>query len=118
MVLTECHLRYQKVTITFAIKPKDCLSSIINFQAIIISSICKRLPSSDISYTNFEYTDKLKLADLNFNKAHEIHILIGGEMFPSILGEGRIVRPLGQQSALKTIFGWVPMIVLLLHSLV
>lgn len=92
---------------TSKIKPMDQSDPVFPFEAIVIPSICKKLPSLDIPRGNWEYISNLKLADPNFNKAHGIDILIGAELYPLVLQDGRLVRPSGQPSALSTVFGWV-----------
>ncbi|KAJ8977410.1 hypothetical protein NQ317_003191, partial [Molorchus minor] len=93
------------------IKPIASLESIIPFEAIVIPSICENLPSTNIVGKNWEHISHLKLADPDFQRAHGIDILVGAEIYPFILQDGRLVKPRGQPrgqpSALNTIFGWV-----------
>ncbi|KAJ8914076.1 hypothetical protein NQ315_014270 [Exocentrus adspersus] len=98
-----------KGTTTSSIKPLDRLNPTFSFKALIVPTICRKLPSSEIPLQSWSYLKDLKLADPYFNKSLGIDILIGAELYPSILKSGYVIRPAGQPSAINTVFGWVLM---------
>ncbi|KAJ8914081.1 hypothetical protein NQ315_014276 [Exocentrus adspersus] len=98
-----------KGTTTSSIKPLDRLNPTFSFKALIVPTICRKLPSSEIPLQSWSYLKDLKFADPYFNKSLGIDILIGAELYPSILKSGYVIRPAGQPSAINTIFGWVLM---------
>lgn len=76
---------------------------------IIIEKICDNLPNITFSLENFPYLKGLKLADPEFNKNNEIQMLLGAEIFPFILRDGRVIAGTNQPACINTVFGWIVM---------
>lgn len=93
-------------TATCTIRPREGIHPIFTFDAVVIPKICSDLPNFT---TKFSFHDSLNLADPNFNKPGSVDILLGAEIFPSLLLDGRQEGGVGEPSALETVFGWVLM---------
>ncbi|XP_044760769.1 uncharacterized protein LOC123318219 [Coccinella septempunctata] len=79
------------------------------FQAdfIILDQICDSLPVTGFNKDKIPYLRGLKLADPNFNRRDKVDMLLGAEIYPLVLKEGRIVLDADSPVCLNTSFGWV-----------
>ncbi len=95
-------------TVQCCISPVDSRDIVFKIEALVIRSICSNLPSVEIDTSpNWEHLKNLTLADVNALKPVKIDILLGAELYPSIIRNGCISGQPGQPSALNTVFGWV-----------
>ena len=80
----------------------------VGVDAYVLKKITKDLPLEPIpAAIKWEHLSDLKLADPDFRTPARIDLLLGAEVFTSILRDGRRTGPGGTPSALNTCFGWV-----------
>ncbi|CAG7722444.1 unnamed protein product, partial [Allacma fusca] len=79
-----------------------------SIEALILPKITGRLPSSPCNLSDLSYILGLKLADPYFLKPEKVELLIGADLFSSILRPTPVIRgPKGYPDAMDTQFGWV-----------
>lgn len=83
---------------------KDFLS--INVDFVILDKICDNVPTATIAIDKWAHISNLKLADPYFNKPGKIDVLLGADVFPTILENGRLSGNPNEPVAINTIFGW------------
>ena len=80
----------------------------VGVEAYVLKKITKDLPLEPIpTALKWDHLSDLKLADPDFRTPARIDLLLGAEVFTSILRDGRRTGPRGTPSALNTCFGWV-----------
>ena len=80
----------------------------VGVEAYVLKKITKDLPLEPIPLAlKWEHLSDLKLADPEFRTPARIDLLLGAEVFSSILRDGRRTGPRGTPSAINTCFGWV-----------
>ena len=79
----------------------------VGVEAFVLKKITRDLPIEPIlAALKWEHLTDLKLADPDFRTPARIDLLLGAEVFTSILRDGRRTGPRGTPSALNTCFGW------------
>ncbi|XP_071629494.1 uncharacterized protein [Temnothorax longispinosus] len=79
----------------------------VPIKATILPRISAQLPSSKVEQRAWKHIEGLKLADPQYHRPGHIDILIGAEIFTSLLRDGRRVGKKGEPGAFNSIFGWV-----------
>jgi hypothetical protein len=80
----------------------------IDLTAIVLPKITCDLPVSPVPYdTSWSHISDLPLADPAFGLFGRIDLLLGVDIFISILLQGRRSGPAGAPVATETVFGWV-----------
>ncbi|XP_024891843.1 uncharacterized protein LOC112467443, partial [Temnothorax curvispinosus] len=79
----------------------------VPIEATILPRISAQLPSSQVEQRAWKHIEGLKLADPRYHRPGPIDILIGAEIFTSLLRDGRRVGKKGEPDAFNSIFGWV-----------
>lgn len=79
---------------------------LVNFNALILENITKRIPSNPVDTSKLSLPSKLQLADPKFHEPSDIDILIGADIYGSIFLDG-IKQSQNGITARRTIFGWV-----------
>ncbi|CAK1542230.1 unnamed protein product [Leptosia nina] len=65
------------------------------------------MPSTTIDISSWSHISSLKLADPSCHKPSPIDVLLGAEIFASLLLPGNIVGTRTQPSAINSVFGWL-----------
>lgn len=89
------------------IRARGCSDLRFPIEATILTHISARLPNSTIERKSWKHLEGLKLADSEYYRPSPVDVLIGANMFTSLLCEGRLVGKKGEPDAFNTIFGWV-----------
>lgn len=89
------------------IRPRIQTSSNLTVEAIVLPKICAPMPTAYIPRWNWPHLSGVTLADPNFNVPSNIDILLGADVFPSVMLNGQVQGGENQPSAFHTIFGWV-----------
>ncbi|XP_058840578.1 uncharacterized protein LOC131696067 [Topomyia yanbarensis] len=76
-------------------------------QAYVLGKLTAALPCQRFSVSNMPYLEGLQLADPQFNKPASTDIILGADMFLSILQSGQIKDHNGNPMAQRSIFGWM-----------
>ncbi|XP_051167305.1 uncharacterized protein LOC127285366 [Leptopilina boulardi] len=92
------------VTIRISSSPNG--DPVFNTQAIVIPKITSYVSQSNVNFEQWPHLKKLKLADDPYNN-DPIHLLIGAELYGSIILDGLKKGRAGDPIAQNTIFGWV-----------
>ena len=80
----------------------------VGVEAYVLKKITKDLPLEPIPVAlKWDHLSDLKLADPDFRTPARIDLLLGAEVFTSVLRDGRRTGPRGTPSAINTCFGWV-----------
>lgn len=72
----------------------------INVQTFITPDITNNLPSSTLNYEHFKRLSNFQLVDPLFYESRSIDILLGNDVFPSIIPAGQ------QQIICGKLLGW------------
>ncbi|XP_050303758.1 uncharacterized protein LOC126741403 [Anthonomus grandis grandis] len=81
-------------------------SHTLSLDAVILDKICDDLSSVSFSKENFTFPSDLQLADPYFYKNSQIDLLLGNDIFPYILQDGKIDDGPDKPVCIKTYFGW------------
>ncbi|XP_050551755.1 uncharacterized protein LOC118279021 isoform X1 [Spodoptera frugiperda] len=79
----------------------------INLDCLILPEITKRLPASYVDAKNIPIPSSLRLADPTFNVPAVIDILVGAEIFWSVIGTASIDLGKRMPKLYDTKFGWI-----------
>lgn len=92
--------------ISLAVSPFQDSSPVINFDALVYEKItsCKNKIEDSITYPHLQ---NLSLADPDLSSNEPIDLLIGADIYGSLLRPGLAQGPPGSPTAQLTIFGWV-----------
>uniref|UniRef100_A0A6P7GUU4 Uncharacterized protein LOC114346989 n=1 Tax=Diabrotica virgifera virgifera TaxID=50390 RepID=A0A6P7GUU4_DIAVI len=104
---TQSNTNLGGVTISF--KPVRKSSPILTTDALVLTKICEDQPLCNLEVNTWPHIANLKLADDNFFRRGSIDILLGADVFSTILLDGRIYGNQDQPDAINTIFGYVLM---------
>ena len=95
-------------TATFVITPTHCPERRMNVTAIIVPNVTCNLPTSPVPCNqSWEYLKDVELADPQFGIPGRIDMLLGIEVFASVLRQGRRSGTANSPIAFETDFGWV-----------
>ncbi len=93
---------------SFMISPTHCRDKSINLSAVVIPQVTCELPISAVPYSSsWKHLSNIRLADPTFGKSGKIEILLGVDVFVSVLRQGRRYGPTNSPTAIETSFGWV-----------
>lgn len=81
--------------------------SLFIVDALTLPTICGKMPSTRIDKSSFRHLENLPLADPNFHKPGPIDLLLGAEIFASLLQPGSVGGGSKQPSAINSVFGWI-----------
>ena len=99
--------RTQCVT-SFIISPTHSAVEKINVSAIVVPRVTRDLPVSPISLnSNWSHLSDIELADPAFGLPGRVDLLLGIDIFSSLLLQGRRFGQADSPVAFETIFGWV-----------
>ena len=80
----------------------------IGVEAYVLKKVTRDLPLHPIPIAlKWDHLSNLELADPEFRTPAQIDLLLGAEVFASILRDGRRTGPRGTPSAINTCLGWV-----------
>lgn len=82
-------------------------STVFTIEALTLPNICSPMPSVKLDKSVWKHIQNLALADPDCNIPGNIDVLLGAQVFSSILLPGSISGGSLQPSALNSIFGWV-----------
>lgn len=83
-------------------------SPILTTNALILQQLTKNLPSLSVSHDVVKHFAEYQLADPTFHIKGKIDILIGSDIYDSILLDEPVIKSSSPfPGAIKTIFGWV-----------
>lgn len=95
--------------VTCTIRPKDRLEPQFSIETVVLPKICSDMPNAYIECHEWKHLANLKLADPHFNVPKEIELLLGADIFPLLLRNGRAHGKVNEPTAIETVFGWVLM---------
>ncbi|XP_058817300.1 uncharacterized protein LOC131680603 [Topomyia yanbarensis] len=76
-------------------------------QAYVMGKLTATLPCQQFSASNMPHLEGLKLADPQFNKPSSVDVIMGADVFLSILQAGQVKGHNGIPVAQRSIFGWM-----------
>lgn len=80
-----------------------------DFHAVVLEKICEQIPAFSFSAKNLPFISNLKLSDPTFNESGKIDLLLGNDVFPYILQNGRLYNGPENPVCINTVFGWTLM---------
>lgn len=95
--------------LTCEVSPIDNPTSTFKLDAVILEKICTPMPHINLEPNSFSHISHLQLADPEFNISSSVDLLLGADIFPLILQNGRIEGHEQEPSAINTVFGWILM---------
>lgn len=78
-----------------------------NLDCLVLPLITASYPRISLKLSDIKIPENLKLADPEFYKAKSVDLLIGAELFWSLLNVGQVKTDAAQPYLHKTVFGWV-----------
>jgi hypothetical protein len=74
----------------------------------VLPNITGDQPSNPVDISRWKHISNLNLADPDFNSPHRVEMLLGGDVYATLLRPGVLLgtNP-GEPAAINTIFGWV-----------
>lgn len=81
--------------------------SLFTIDALTLPSICGKMPCTRIDKSSWHHIQGLTLADPDFYKPGSVDLLLGAEVFASLLLPGSVDGGPDQPSALNSVFGWL-----------
>ena len=75
--------------------------------ATVLSRITSRLPNEPVEARTWKHLQGLPLADPEYHRPDSIDVLLGAEIYVSLLREGFRKGGEGEPGAFNTVFGWV-----------
>lgn len=79
----------------------------LNVKALVLKRLTGDLPSYSFPAEDLKDNIDFPLADPFFNKSSKIDMLIGADLYPSIILDGLKNKVLNTLMAQNTVFGWV-----------
>lgn len=79
----------------------------LSTNALVLPRISGNLPSFPIDFSQVGHISVSPLADPNLFDCRPVDLLLGGDLYPSLLVEGTEYNILGSIIAQNTIFGWI-----------
>ncbi|XP_058446192.1 uncharacterized protein LOC131427220 [Malaya genurostris] len=76
-------------------------------QAYVLGKLTATLPCQRFNVSNMPYLAGLQLADPHFNKPSSTDIILGADVFLSILQSGQVKDHNGNPVAQRSVFGWM-----------
>ncbi|XP_025407206.1 uncharacterized protein LOC112681160, partial [Sipha flava] len=92
---------------TISILPCNKLSPSVSVDTLIVPKITGLTPQVPITHGTWTHVKNLPLADPSYHLPGDIDLLLGADMFPSLVLTGQLKGKDGEPMAMETIFGWV-----------
>ena len=93
---------------TFVISPTNSTHKEISVTAVIVPRVTSNLPLKSMQLdTKWKHLSDIQFADPDFGSPGKIDLLLGVDIFISVMLNGRRFGPPGSPTALETEFGWV-----------
>ncbi|XP_050528192.1 uncharacterized protein LOC126898294 [Daktulosphaira vitifoliae] len=86
--------------------PRGSQSPSVHVEVLIVTHITEATPHTSLMHKNWPHLNNLSLADPLYNVPGSIDLLLGADVLPEILLDGKISGKPGQPIAMETIFGW------------
>jgi hypothetical protein len=90
------------------IRPRNSSIEHQKIIAHVLPNITGDQPSNPVDISRWKHISNLNLADPEFNSPHRVEMLLGGDVYATLLRPGVLLgtNP-GEPAAINTIFGWV-----------
>ncbi|XP_062710724.1 uncharacterized protein LOC115256684 [Aedes albopictus] len=75
--------------------------------AYVLGKLTATLPCQRFDVANMPYLEHLELADPHFNQPGSVDVILGSDVFLSVLEAGQVKDPNGVPVAQRSIFGWM-----------
>lgn len=92
---------------SLVIRSRRCSDLRFPIEATILARISARLPNRQIRKKPWKHLEGLRLADPEYYRPNPVDVLIGADIFASLLRDGRCLGDRGEPDAFNTVFGWV-----------
>ncbi|XP_065094995.1 uncharacterized protein LOC135716231 [Ochlerotatus camptorhynchus] len=76
-------------------------------QAFVLGRLTATLPCQRFDVASMPYLKGLQLADPHFNQPSSVEVILGSDVFLSVLQAGQVKDPNGIPVAQRSIFGWM-----------
>jgi len=96
-----------KGRVEFSIQPRFAVEPVLNIQAWVLPAITGDMPRNTLPSSVKGRYANLALADPSFDIASPIDLLLGGDVFPSIMDGRKVVVDENLPAAFSSVFGWV-----------
>lgn len=96
-----------KGRVDLSIQPRFAVEPVLKIQAWVLPAITGDMPRNTLPSTIKGRYENLALADPSFDITSPIDLLLGGDVFPSIMDGRKVVVDENLPAAFSSIFGWV-----------
>jgi len=76
--------------VTCTLLPRGCQEPEVNVDFLILPSICSKIPLTSFSLDSWSHISNLTLADPHLNVPFDVEMLLGADVFPTVLKEGHL----------------------------
>lgn len=90
-----------------SVSPRDSLSPSLSATALILPKLTSYAPTTAADFTSLNHLSELNWADPNSAGSDAIDMIIGADLYSSVLLDGIRRRAPGDPIAQNTVFGWV-----------
>ncbi|KAJ8966355.1 hypothetical protein NQ317_017008 [Molorchus minor] len=78
-------------------------------EVLVVEKITNKLPQVEINVRGLSHLTNIPLADNSFHQPNKIDGIIGADLYPYLIGQGRVIGPPKAPVALETQLGYVVM---------
>lgn len=94
---------------SFVVRPRNDHKIRISVEATVLQRISTRLPTSRVDEKSWRHLRGKILADPKYYEPGPVDIILGAELYVSLLQEGYHKGAKGEHDAFNTVFGWMLM---------
>ncbi|XP_058455597.1 uncharacterized protein LOC131432958 [Malaya genurostris] len=105
--VTNCASETTRGVVNLEISSRFNFNPIINTRAYVLNKLTRNLPQQKIDTTSLKCLESLPLADPGYDTPSKIDLILGVDVFLSILDEGKVKDDFGMPVAVNSLFGWL-----------
>ncbi|XP_062712504.1 uncharacterized protein LOC134289861 [Aedes albopictus] len=105
--ISNCTSGETRGVVTLEISSRFNNVPVVQTQAYVLAKLARNLPEQQINLNHMKCLETLKLADPDFDKPGEIDVILGADVFLSILTVGKVKDENGFPVAINSTLGWI-----------
>ncbi|XP_058446157.1 uncharacterized protein LOC131427192 [Malaya genurostris] len=105
--IMNCGSETTKGVVNLEISSRFDNQPVVNTKAFVLTKLTRNLPQQKIDTSRLKCLESLQLADPGFSKPSKIDLILGVDVFLSILGDKKVKDEHGLPVALNSAFGWI-----------
>jgi len=96
-----------KGQVQYTMTPRYADSPQLQTTAWVLDHITNSMPTRPLPFAIKDHYSHLAMADPNFDKPGPVDMLIGADLYPQVMENGKVVVRKDCPAAFNTIFGWI-----------